>query len=204
MDINIERITVGEWDENVYLIYGEQDLVIVDPGDEAERLIARIEEIGCTPRAVLITHGHFDHIGAVCQLVERYKILFYIHSSDKRLLRQANFYRKMSHSKTFIEIPRPNKFLDNENVLAFGEIALEVMHVPGHTNGSVCFKMNNDLISGDLIFEYDEGRTDLPESDPDALRNSIRSLVEGFPDCTIHPGHGNSFKTETINLSAYQ
>ena len=200
MEPTIDKITVGEWDENTYLIYGQNDLVIVDPGDEPERLIAAIEATGAKPAAILITHGHFDHIGAVCPLMKHFNIPFYIHSKDKRLLRQANFYRKMSHSETFIEIPKADRFLDDNKTLTFGEISLEVLHVPGHTNGSVCFKTGNHLISGDLIFEYDEGRTDLPESNGEELKTSIQMLVEKYADGLIYPGHGNNFAVKDIDL----
>ncbi|MBO3699762.1 MBL fold metallo-hydrolase [Roseivirga sp. E12] len=201
MSTEIEKITVGEWDENTYLVYGDKDLVIVDPGDDYERLRLQIDQTGRKPLAILITHGHFDHIGAICPLMNYYDIPFYMHSADKRLLRQANFYRKMSGSKVFIQIPKTDKFLDNCSLLELGELTIEVIHAPGHTNGSVSFKVGNDLICGDLIFEQEEGRTDLPESDPTASKNSIRKLINEFNGCRIHPGHGNSFMVSEIDQS---
>jgi glyoxylase-like metal-dependent hydrolase (beta-lactamase superfamily II) len=187
----VSRIVSGRLDENCYLVAQAEDAVAIDPGGGFEQLVVEADTLGVRVRAVLATHGHVDHIAAAVSVVGAYGAPFHLHSADGPLLDRANFYRRFIYDEEKIQIPALDVPLDGLASLRFGALEVGILHTPGHTPGSVCFRVGDDLFTGDTVGAADIGRTDLPGGDREALEASIALLAETCPaDVTIRPGHG--------------
>ena len=186
----VECLTVGRWSVNCYLVHDGRAGVIIDPGDDADRIAAAVRRSGFTPRVIINTHAHFDHVGAVAPLKRMFGIPFSIHAADRRLLGQANLYRTLAGDRTLIETPVADTFLDPAVPIAVGDWHIDVLHTPGHTSGSVCFRTDGLLFSGDTLFGDGVGRTDLPGGNQTLLGQSLARLADEDPLLTLHPGHG--------------
>lgn len=193
MAIKISSITVGKWKENAYLLEHNNEAWLVDPGDSFELLDSEFELNGKNIRGIINTHGHFDHVGAVQQFKDKYNLSFFLHSGDKKILQQANLYRRLAGENAVFATPKPDEFLDDIPHFELGEKKITVHHTPGHSNGSVCFEIDDCLISGDIIFKESLGRTDLPGGNQQLLTQSVQSLLNRFENFTIYPGHGEPF-----------
>ena len=188
-------VPTGMLEENCYIIYEPMHKVafLVDPGDEGERLSEIIEDKGIQPKMIINTHGHFDHIGAISYLKERYKIPFLIHQGDLGLLKDGNL--------GFGLVPSLDKVQEVEQVLVGDEILdflgyeIQVIATPGHTQGGVCLYIPKMkwLFTGDTLFKGTIGRTDLKGGNYTELILSINERLKDIPDDTIiFPGHGES------------
>jgi len=193
MQLEIIYCTVGEWQENSYLIKYKSQAWLVDPGDEFENLDKKFALEELCLKGIINTHGHFDHLGAVHQFKKKYNTLFYIHSKDKQIVRQANLYKKLAGSSSYFVTPAIDGFLDEQASFKLDDKVIKVHSTPGHTNGSVSFEIDNALISGDLLFKEAIGRVDLPGGNIDLLKRSITYIIEKFEGYTIYPGHGSPF-----------
>lgn len=205
--IAIEKIANGELKENCYVVSNsDMDCIIIDPGDEADRIIGVIEDKKLNVLAILNTHGHYDHIGAVAGLKNHFKVPFYIHSADRKLVKSANLYIKLFNGKNAIVIPEMDDFFDNkESTMYFGRIQIHIVETPGHTNGSICLLINNHLFTGDTLFKGSVGRVDFPGGSAKKLRNSLNILSKLPGTTTIHPGHGgdSSIEQEVCNNKVF-
>jgi len=178
-------LTVGPLQENAYLVETPEGAIFIDPGDEAERLLALAENAGLAPRAILLTHAHFDHLGAVAPLVEALDLPVYLHPLDLPLYRRA----PEAAARWGLAVPPPplpTRPLE-EGLEVFG---FTVWHLPGHSPGHVAFLRKGEVFSGDLLFRGSIGRYDLPGADPRTLFRSLRRLLTLPPETRIHPGHG--------------
>lgn len=184
-------LTVGPLQENTYLLVAkDQRGVIVDPGDEAGRILAEIERVRLRPEAILLTHAHFDHIGAVAPLVEALGLPVYLHEKDLELYR----YAPEAAERWGLSVPRPPEpagLLSEGQALDFG-LGLQVLFLPGHAPGHVGFYSaeTGNLVSGDVLFKGGIGRYDLPGSNAHDLAASLRRLLELPPQTMVWPGHG--------------
>ena len=193
----IEKIVVGPLMENAYVVGDEksQQAVIIDPGDEAERIAERIEKLGLTVEKLICTHGHVDHVGAVEPLKRMFNARFFMHRDDEMFL-EHTAEQGCLYGMPGLENPRIDKYLNDGDRLAVGEsgrYTLEVMTTPGHSPGGVVLSCGGDIFVGDLIFAGSIGRTDLPGGDYEAIMASVEAVVQRFPGETrLHPGHGES------------
>jgi glyoxylase-like metal-dependent hydrolase (beta-lactamase superfamily II) len=193
------RIVSGRLDENCYLVSRSADAVVVDPGGGFERLAAEIGARGVRVHAVLTTHGHVDHLAAAAPVVEAFAAPFHLHSADEGLLARANFYRRFIHDEDKIPIAKLDVPLDGLSSLRFGQLEVGVVHTPGHTPGSVCFRVGENLFTGDTVTAAHVGRTDLPGGDREALEASLTLLAQtSRPDATIRPGHGGPVRAGEV------
>ena len=185
--------TVGMVQENCFLFRreGSDRALIVDPGDEAEKLLAAIDALGVTLDGILLTHTHFDHIGAVAPVARATGAEVWVPEAEKFVLADINSY---------VPFPGfgPFESYDAEHTLAGGErlelagFEIDVLFTPGHSPGHVTFSIPEEqaIFSGDVLFQSSVGRTDLPGGDWPTLLESIRSLVEDLPgETTVYPGH---------------
>ncbi|HHY90081.1 MAG TPA: MBL fold metallo-hydrolase [Clostridiales bacterium] len=190
-----ERIVTGFLETNGYVIYDENTLqaFIIDPGDEGEKFSNYIEQNQLKLMGILLTHPHYDHIGALPFLRKKYNCPLYIHQADLKILKDPYRNGTIQNSKSPISEQANILLKDGDKIQAEG-ISLEVIHTPGHTEGSVCFKVEgeNMVFTGDTIFNVDLGRTDLPGGSPEAMKESIQNKVSKWPDeIMIYPGHGD-------------
>lgn len=187
-----------QWKENCYLVTCEASgaQALIDPGDNAPLLASLIECHGSRRLDyLLLTHGHFDHIGAAGALCKQFAIECMIHEGDHRLLRQASMYA-IRYSNRLVSVPRSCVTFSSDQQLPFGTGGISVLHTPGHTAGSVCFLGDGFVFTGDTLLVNYAGRTDQPGGDESAISASIGKLLETLPEETvIFPGHG---KTWTI------
>lgn len=189
----VKRVKVGPFEENCYLLAEASGAaaVIVDPGDEGDRIVAMAAENGCTPSAVWLTHAHLDHIGAVSAVRRAWPgIPVTLHPDD--LVVYA--YGAMAAEKYGLpwEQPEPpeRRFAEGD-VLSIGSLRFEVWHLPGHAPGHVAFIGEGLMIGGDCLFKGSVGRTDLPLCDPAAFSRSLRRILTLPDDTVVYPGHGS-------------
>ncbi|HEX5138338.1 MAG TPA: MBL fold metallo-hydrolase [Planctomycetota bacterium] len=188
----VETIVTGPFQENTYLVAAGkgQPCVLIDPGDEADRIAARIEELALEPEIILNTHGHLDHIGAVPALRARYGIPFAIHPDDRFLLEDVEAQAAMFGLAGYEDPVVDRDLVPGETVEAAG-LRFEVVHTPGHSPGHVAFLVDGAAFGGDCLFAGSIGRSDLPGSDPADLRRTLHEVFLSWPDATrVYPGHG--------------
>lgn len=192
--MKIQSYVLGMVSTNCYIIYNEftKEALIIDPPDQAPALKAKIEELDVTPVAILLTHGHFDHIMAAGDLSAAFGIPVLVGEEEKALLEDYNLNGSRMVRKNFTL--SADRFLKDEEELKLGGMTIKVIHTPGHTAGGVCYYFEEDkvLISGDTLFFESIGRTDLPTGDQYTLLESIRhKLMALTEDVVVYPGHGN-------------
>jgi hydroxyacylglutathione hydrolase len=165
--------------------------MIIDPGSQAADIMALVDQNGWRVHAILNTHAHFDHVGAVADLMDRYEVPFYLHRADASLLKRANLYRMLFEARDPVRVPSvtqdisvmPPEFL-------LGPFCVSWFSTPGHTEGSVCFRLDKFLFSGDTLMPGKIGRTDLPGANRPLLLDSVRSLMRLPGETVVLGGHG--------------
>jgi len=191
--MDVRMFTVGPVAENCFLFRrdGSDRALIVDPGDEAPKLLAAIDALGVTLDAILLTHTHFDHVGAVAPVAKATGAEVWVPRIEKPVLADINAFIPFSGIG-------PYESYDAEHTLSGGEklelagFEIDVLFTPGHSPGHVTFAVADEhaLFSGDVLFQGSVGRTDLPGGDWPTLLESIRSLVDSYPEeTTVYPGH---------------
>ena len=169
-----------------------RDGVVIDPGDDVDLLLAAVEQHGLAVRAILLTHAHLDHVGALTEMRQATGAPVYLHRADDALLLHAPAMWR-TFGKQIGPIAPAEHELQHGDVITFGDCELQVIHTPGHTPGGVCLYSAADrlLIGGDTLFFESVGRTDLPGGDTETLYESIRTQLWALPDETqVFPGHG--------------
>ena len=147
--------------------------------------------------AILNTHAHYDHIGAVEYLKSKYSIPFYLHSNDEKLLKSANLYIKIFDGTELIKIPEVDYYYDMiKNRIIISDFSIDVLFTPGHTIGSVCLIIEKCIFTGDTLLDGKIGRTDLPGGDEKSLKNSLKLISKLPKNFTIYSGHGRSTSIE--------
>ena len=181
--LKITTKELGIYFANCYLIHEEnsKSCAAIDPGGNPEKVLAFLAETGLTLEAILLTHGHFDHVGAVKELYEKTLCKVYLHTDDLMLPESLSagplFY---THE------------YDEGDVLELAGLTIRVIHTPGHTEGSVCLLVDDVIFSGDTLFCHSCGRTDLPGGDPDAIMRSLGRLKALEGDWRVMPGHNRA------------
>jgi glyoxylase-like metal-dependent hydrolase (beta-lactamase superfamily II) len=193
MSLDVRMLTVGPVQENCFVIRpeGGDRALIVDPGEEAERILAAVEETGARTEAILLTHCHFDHIGAVAPVAKATGATVYCPEIEVPVLADI---------MSFVPWPGfgPYESYEADETLAGGEtlelagLEIDVAFTPGHSPGHVSYSVRGEdaLFSGDVLFQGSVGRVDLPGGDWETLLASIRTLVDShLPETTVYPGH---------------
>lgn len=196
--LNITRLPVGELEANCFLVADdEKNAVIIDPGAEASYILDVVRQQELKPLALLLTHAHFDHFGAAAEIMEQTGLPLYVHELDRAMLLSpevclaenlgfAALYRKPDEAGI-------RTFTDNETLKFSEELEFLVIHTPGHSPGSSCFRHGDILFSGDTLFRDGVGRVDFKGGNIHDMRASLARLgaIEG--DCTVYCGHyGNT------------
>jgi glyoxylase-like metal-dependent hydrolase (beta-lactamase superfamily II) len=191
-DLKVRMLVVGPVATNCYIVRCEEtgEAVVIDPGDEGERILRAVREEGVKVRYVVNTHGHIDHIGANDVVRKTLKVPLLIHKLDAEALEKPElnlsgfFWSELRASK-------PSRILEDGDEIAFGEIRLKVLHTPGHTPGSICLLSRDAVFTGDTLFAGSVGRTDLPGGSFKKLVYSLKHRITLLPDSLkVYPGHG--------------
>jgi glyoxylase-like metal-dependent hydrolase (beta-lactamase superfamily II) len=193
--------TVGAFQENCYVWHDAGEIVIVDPGAEASRLIKAIDQLPGKPVCILLTHAHLDHVGAVGALKERYQIPLHGAFEEQALLEQLPMQCQLFGLPPVAAPGLDHDVLDG-TVIACGGFSIEAMATPGHSPGGRCYRIGDDVFVGDTIFAGSVGRTDLWGGSWDVLQQSIRTRIFTLPaHVRLHPGHGPSTTVEKEKLT---
>lgn len=184
--MKMTALTVGSIGTNCYIVYNEdaRSAVVIDPSDEAALVEARLDALGLELRAILLTHGHFDHGGDVKRLLAKRSVPVYCHPADRRLPSW------LTHG-----LSASDELADGQT-LDFEGLRFAVLHTPGHTPGSVCFLCGDAIFAGDTLFAGSCGRTDLPGGSWKDMAASLRRLAALDGDYTVCPGHGETTTLE--------
>lgn len=190
--MEIKSMSLGPLGTNCYIIYNEADAIIIDPGGNEEVVVTFLKDKSCTPKAILLTHAHFDHIGAVDYLREKYNIDVYLHQNEKEWLSDPSLNGSILFTQNPISINPPEKEL-SEGPMQIESFSFNVLFTPGHSPGSVCFVFEDPgfVIGGDVLFKQGVGRTDLPGGSMEVLKESISKKLYILNDAmVVYPGHG--------------
>ncbi len=186
-------LETGAYQANCYVCdCGDGVAVIIDPGDDAGRIRAALLEAKVTPEAILLTHGHLDHISALTELLAVWSVPVYLAAGDARFAFTAQ--NEIPCYQPVGMVPEKLKDLTDGQTLMFGSATVTVLATPGHSPGSVCFQVKDGetdvLFSGDTLFAGSIGRTDFPGGDNAAMGKSLRRLAALPPALPVYPGHG--------------
>lgn len=190
----LRGIVVGPVQTNCYFLKNRetQEIIIVDPGAEEDRIIAALDKLGGKPAAILLTHGHFDHMCAANEVREYYKIPIYAAKEEEELLQNTEW----NLSGGWVQAPyrvRADFLLKDEETVLLAGFSVKMFLTPGHTCGSCCYQIEEEEVcmSGDTLFCQSCGRTDLPTGSMSQMRESLKRLLTKLPAKTqIFPGHG--------------
>lgn len=177
---------------NSYIVFNEnKDAIIIDPGAEANRIINTIEKEGLNVEAILLTHAHGDHIGALDEVREHFKVEVYLHS-DELIIYENDAYNFAPYMGGKSPSKAPDHFFLDGDILEFKTGTFEILHTPGHTPGSSCFIINKLIFTGDTLFQGSIGRTDFPMGDWDIMVKSLKRFFSLDEELVVLSGHGEA------------
>ncbi len=194
------RLPLGMIQTNAYILEKESHCLIIDPGGEAQKLIAKINQKKLTPLAILLTHSHFDHIGAVDDIRDHFQIPVYIHKKEGNCLADATLNGSLVFLNQQITARPAEHLISSKQTLQIGDFSLQILETPGHSPGSISYYWEEEgvVFSGDVLFEGSIGRTDLPGGNHEQLIRTIREKLFSLPTSTIVlSGHGAETMIET-------
>lgn len=188
----IKSMAVGPIMANCFILGCEKtkESVVIDPGDDTDKILLSLAESGLTLKHIINTHGHFDHVGGNKRLKEATGAPILIHSLDKHMLGSLSSMAT-AWGLSADDSPDPDRTVEDQDTIVFGEITLTVLHTPGHSPGSISLYTNGHVFAGDALFDGSIGRTDFPGGDYGTLIKSIRNkLFVLDDDVIVHTGHG--------------
>ena len=189
--LKIEILPLGLYQTNTYIVHadGEKKCCIIDPGYQARAILNKVAALGLEVEAILLTHGHFDHVGAVEEIVKETGCKLWMNEADwsqRKSPVTSQFYPLANCDFTEVW------FCEEDEIIHAGGLTFTVLSTPGHTWGSVCYRCGDALFSGDTLFAGSCGRVDLPGGDWNTIRESLQRLAELDDRITVYPGHGES------------
>lgn len=188
--MNIKTIPVGQLETNCHVVVNEETLacVVIDPGDESNAIMDYIESNRLRCEAIMLTHGHFDHVGAVNEILEQTGCALYINPRDEGY--------EVGKSGMKFKMPEGGKYYDDGDIIVEAGLEFKVLATPGHTPGSVCLICGDALFTGDTLFRGSCGRTDLPGGSMREEMRSLKKICQLEGDYEVYPGHMDSSSLE--------
>lgn len=192
----IKNIVVGPLEVNCFIIADDKTMeaMVVDPGDEPDRIMEIVKGNNLKVKYIVCTHAHFDHVGAISELKEETDAKIVIHKEELEIYSaakdQAAFW-----GYELEPLPEPDMFVREGDKLEIGDLIFEILHTPGHSPGGICLYGENIIFTGDTLFAGSVGRTDFYGGDINKLKNSFRRLILLPPDIRVFAGHGPSTTT---------
>ncbi len=179
--LKIHTLTLGEYQVNCYIVHEEgcRECLVIDPGYQPDTILGFLEENQLHPQAILLTHGHFDHVGAVADVAAETDCRIFLCPEDLAMPPYMTA-GKLVYTDTY----------GDGDVLELAGMTISVMHTPGHTPGSVCLRIGDVIFSGDTLFQGSCGRTDLPCGNARQITDSLKKLAVIPENCMVFPGHG--------------
>lgn len=194
--IGIKKLVLGLVSTNCYIVSNTEtkEAIVIDPADNAQMIIDYMKENSMECKAILLTHGHFDHMLAACELANTFQVDIYAHEEEKELLMNPELNLSVGMGMRQVSF-EPTKVVRDGDELQLAQFCIQVYYTPGHTKGGVCYNFVEEkcLFSGDTLFLESVGRTDLPTGNVATLLHSIKSkLMTLEDDIKVYPGHGPS------------
>ena len=186
---NVQRLVLGAYETNCYILCGEEACIVIDPGYEPEQVLDAVNALGKKVAAILLTHGHFDHVGGVREIFAQTDCDIYLCPAEC----------SMPEQMTAGPLCYTNSYTEGD-VLHIAGLTLRVLHTPGHTPGSVCLQWEDMIFSGDTLFAGSCGRTDFPGGSWEELKKSLSRLKNLEGDFIICPGHGEATRLSNERL----
>jgi len=193
LSMQIQQMSLGPLGTNCYIIHDQSEALIIDPGGDPDQVIDYLQQEKLSPQVILLTHAHFDHIGAVDKLRKQFNINVHLHENEADWLEEPRFNGSYRFVGEEIITSRPDHLLA-PGVMHTSPFEFEVVHTPGHSPGSVSFIFHKERIvfSGDVLFQQGIGRTDLIGGSMEQLAASIKTHLYTLDDeYTVYPGHGS-------------
>ena len=189
--MEIKTIITGQIEENCYLVCDEnKHCMVIDPGDDYQHILKTIKENELLVETIVLTHGHYDHVGAVNEIKQETGARVIAHEDEKELIAKSDMSLSRYVDPDF-PIPAVDGYVKEGDVISVGNLSFTVMHTPGHTQGGMCLYREGILFSGDTIFQGTLGRWDFPTGNLSKLIHSITRRIFTLPDDTvIYSGHG--------------
>jgi glyoxylase-like metal-dependent hydrolase (beta-lactamase superfamily II) len=187
----IKRLVVGPLETNAYIVGDEntKQAIVVDPGDEPDRILDLIKDEGLKIKAIICTHAHFDHVGAIGDIKKETEAKILMHESDLETYKLAKEHAAL-WGFSVDDLPQPDGFIGEGDDVQVGDLKFKVLHTPGHSQGGICLYGEGIVITGDTIFQGSVGRTDFPGGSIEELKKSFKTLLELPEDTRVFSGHG--------------
>jgi len=187
----IRSLVVGPLESNCFIIAEEntREAVVVDPGDEPDRILDLITENDLKVKYIVCTHAHFDHVGAVPEIKKETGAEILMHRDELEIYNRSRDFAAMWGYEIEI-LPDPDTFVSEGDLIKIGGLIFEILHTPGHSPGGICLYGEGILITGDTLFAGSVGRTDFYGGDEEKLKKSFKRLMDLSEDIKVFPGHG--------------
>jgi hydroxyacylglutathione hydrolase len=187
----LQKIVVGPLESNCYIIADEhtKETLIVDPGDEPDKIIDLIHENSLQVKYIVCTHAHFDHVGAISDIKQETGASIIIHQDEREIYRSTR-EQAVSWGFELDDLPEPDMLVSEGDILEIGSLKFVIIHTPGHSPGSICLSGEDILITGDTVFAGSVGRTDFYGGNIVQLKKSFKRLMSFSEETKIFPGHG--------------
>ena len=186
----IKHVVVGWLQTNCFILCDEESktCALIDPGQKAEKILEAVSELGYEVKMILLTHGHYDHVMAVPQIVAKTGAKVYIHKKDEWLLSCDEVLRYGTRAEGY-SVPRVDGYLEDGQIIKLGSLEIRVLHTPGHTAGCCVFLCGEVMFSGDTLFQECCGRTDLETGSLEDILKSLKRLAQLEGNYKVLPGH---------------
>ncbi len=201
---DVFRTINGSWRENCFVVRSRAigAGIVIDPGSAFEETWNLISRESIRVLAILLTHAHYDHVDGVTAISEKTGAALHVHEDDLTLLKNVNVYA-LAWKLPYLKVPSPDVLLRGGELLECDDLAIEVLHTPGHTKGSVSYIIGRSFFVGDTILPHSVGRVDLPGGDQDALRASvIKSMSRMTGESILYPGHGEPTNLDGLKANS--